>query len=274
MYTLLITPEQTRKILADIKQIYLLDMLNYNTQFAQKAITKMMRTQKIDDFDEFYRFVMVDESRIKEMFGYFFINVSWMFRDPEVFKMIREKVIPALDSYARIKIWCAGCATGEEAYSIAIILDELGLLDRTTIYATDIDTQALHVARTRRYSATHMLACTQNYYLSGGVKPFKNYYKVHNNEVILNERLANNICFAEHNLITDSSFNEFQLILCRNMFIYFNDDLQKHALQTFDKSLENGGFFISGYHERIHRNDLKKSFKLYSKLHRIYRKSY
>jgi chemotaxis protein methyltransferase CheR len=195
-----------------------------------------------------------------------------MFRDPTVFQKIREEIIPQLASYPVIKIWSAGCATGEEPFSLAILLHEAGLLQRSVIYATDVDPYALSIAKEGRYNLTGLTKSIENYYLSGGKEKFSDYYTIDHNSAFFDPKLSNNICFAEHNLITDAPFNEFQLILCRNVFIYFDTNLQSHSLMKFDSSLETGGFFVSGKQEYLEHTGINHHFEPYDIENKIYRK--
>ncbi len=268
----MITLNETKKLLVEIHSKFGYNMMNYDLSFSQKTIIKTMKSFHKHNYEDFRAYVLGDEMFIKEMFGNFFINVSWMFRDPEVFKKIREEIIPILASYPRIKIWSAGCATGEEAYSIAILLREAGLFERSIIYATDIDEYALDRAKNGTYKLQTSLQFMENYYLSGGTGKFSDYFTIKKNEIVLDTSLSEIICFAEHDLINDTSFNEFQLILCRNLFIYFDQNLQSHAVSTFDASLERGGFFISGKYEHLEGIGIESRFQVYDKKNKIYKK--
>ena len=268
----MITLNETKKLLVEIHTKYGYNMMNYDLSFSQKTIIKSMKSFNKHTYEDFRTYVLGDEMFIKEMFGNFFINVSWMFRDPEVFKKIRQEIIPKLASYPRIKIWSAGCATGEEAYSLAILLREAGLLERSIIYATDIDEYALDRAKKGTYKLQNSLQFMENYYLSGGSEKFSDYFSIKKNEIVLDTSLSEIICFAEHDLINDASFNEFQLILCRNLFIYFDQNLQSHAINTFDESLEPGGFFISGKYEHLEGIGIESRFQEYNKTNKIYKK--
>lgn len=268
----MITLEQTELLLHEIYNRYGHNMQNYEQNFAQRSIIKMMEKHKKQTYEEFANYLLRDETLIQEMFGMFLINVSWMFRDPTVFEKIRNEIIPQLASYPVIKIWSAGCATGEEAYSLAILLHEANLLKRSIIYATDADPYVLSIAKEGRYNLTGLTKSIENYYLSGGKEKFSDYYTIDFNGAFFDPKLSRNICFAEHNLITDAPFNEFQLILCRNVFIYFDTHLQTASLIKFQDSLEGGGFFVSGKQEYLENAGINRYFQPYDSENKIYKK--
>jgi len=179
------------------------------------------------------------------------VNVTEMFRDPAVFAKLRTEVLPRLATFPRIRIWVAGCATGEEAYSVAILLDEAGLLERSTIYATDIDGDSLRVATSAIYPADAMVRATRNYQASGGQRPFSDWYVARYDRCILSPHLRSRLEFFSHNLATDSAFGEFNLIMCRNVFIYFEETLQRRAEVMFRDSLAPFGNLVIGPREGL-----------------------
>jgi chemotaxis protein methyltransferase CheR len=195
--------------------------------------------------------VLRDPSLLASFLSTMTINVTEMFRDPLVFAKIRTELLPRLATYPRIRIWVAGCATGEEAYSVAIMLDEAGLLDRSTIYATDIDSESLRVAASAIYPADTMVSATRNYQASGGERPFSDWYIAKYDRSILSPTLRSRLEFFSHNLATDSTFGEFHLILCRNVFIYFEETLQRRAERMFWDSLAPFGNLVIGPREGL-----------------------
>jgi chemotaxis protein methyltransferase CheR len=195
-----------------------------------------------------------------------------MFRDPLFYKSIRENVLKRLATYPVIRVWIAGCATGEEAYSIAILLKEEGLLERSVIYATDINQKSLNKAREGIYGMEHMQNYTRNYMLAGGEHSFSEYYTAKYNSVLFEKSLRKNIVFSVHNLSTDKSFNEFQLIICRNVMIYFNQQLQNRVFDLFHKSLCNFGFLALGNKESLLFYDNKNDFEEVDRKEKIYMK--
>lgn len=200
----------------------------------------------------------------REFFQWFLetltVNVTEMFRDPSFYAGLRDEVLPKLASYPSIKIWHAGCATGEEVFSMAILLHEAGLLSRTRIYATDLNPANLDNAQKGILPLSQMKEYTQNYQRSGGKKEFSEYYTARYDQAILRKDLRENIVFLHHNLVTDGVFNEFQLICCRNVLIYFNKDLQNKVLRLFYDSLAPLGFLGLGIKESMLFSDLRNKF--------------
>ena len=200
------------------------------------------------------------------------VNVTEIFRDPGFFLSLRKNVLPILSTYPYIKIWDAGCSTGEELFSLAILLQEEGLLEKTRIYATDINQKVLKKAKEGIFPANQLPAITAAYYASGGKKEFSGYYVSHYGSLKFSSELIKNVIFYPHNLATDSSFNEFHLILCRNVLIYFNSELQERVFHLFDKSLVKLGYLGLGKKETISMSESANSFNFVDKENRIYRK--
>ena len=179
------------------------------------------------------------------------VNVSAMFRDPRFFRALREGAVPLLRTYPFIRIWQAGCSTGEEVYSLAILLQEEGLYDRCRIYATDMNEIVLKKAREGIYPLDVMKRYTANYLDSGGTRSFSDYYTAAYDHVILRESLRERVVFSQHNLVADGVFNEFNVILCRNVMIYFTQPLQERVLDLFSRSLARFGLLGLGSHESL-----------------------
>ncbi len=201
------------------------------------------------------------------------ITVTEMFRDPHVFKKIREEVCLHLKTYPRINIWHAGCATGEEAYSMAILLKEEGLLDRTQIYATDYNNHSLAIAKKGIYPAAQIKQYTQNYLASGAKASFADYYSAKYGSAKMNESLKKNITFANHNLMKDQAFAQMHLILCRNVLIYFDPELKNRVLDVFNQSLIHRCYLVLGDKENLDFSQLQDSFEMSSRKEKIYRKN-
>jgi len=262
---------ETKKLANKLYELYGYNILNYDLAFIQKTFIKFSERYNCKDYESLERLILGDETLIHDFLDDLFINVTEMFRDPEVFRIIRDSVISYLKSYPIIKIWSAGCATGLEAYSLAIILKELNIYDRSIIYATDIDSDAIRRAESGRYDCRNFFKNYENYYLSGGKERFSKYFSIDKDMVVINDDLKENICFATHNIITDDVFNTFSLILCRNMFIYFDSSLQSKGLNTFRHSLEYNGFLVLGKSESLHTNGGYSYFKAYDETSRIYK---
>ena len=201
------------------------------------------------------------------------VPVSEMFRDPPVFLALREKVLPLLASYPRINIWQAGCAHGQEVYSLAILLDEAGLYERSHIFATDFNPEALRLAHEGIYPAKDAKLWSRNYQEAGGQHTLANYYSARYDFVRLHERLRRHITFTNHNLVTDKVFCEAHLILCRNVLIYFSNPLQNRTLELFRDSLVRGGYLCLGMRESIDFAPVAIDFSVIDAKRRLYRRS-
>jgi chemotaxis protein methyltransferase CheR len=195
-----------------------------------------------------------------------------MFRDPEFFRALKSQVFPNLQTYPYRKIWHAGCSTGEEVYSLSILLKESGMLDSSIIYATDINTKALSQAKEAIYPLKLMQDYTRNYIRSGGEASFSEYYTAHYDEAILSSTIKKNIVFSLHNLVNDGSFNEFNMIVCRNVLIYFNKELQDRVFGLFHDSLSPLGYLALGSRESLLFSKYQSYYKVVDKVNKIYRK--
>jgi len=261
-------------LLEAIYQKYGYDFRQYSKAHIHRRIMNRMRLSRLEDISQIQSKVLKDETFANELLQDFSITVTEMFRDQEFYKSLREQVIPILKTYPFIKIWHAGCATGEEAYSMAVIMQEAGLYDRTTIYATDFNQHALNRAKEGIFSNKMMKEYTINYQLSGGKKSFSDYYTSKYDNVIMNQSLKNNIVWANHNLVTDSVFAEVNLILCRNVLIYFDHNLQNKVQKLFYESLINGGILCLGSKEGLRFSDFNDKYIELDKKQRIFKKRY
>ncbi len=261
-------------IIESIYQKYGYDFRQYAQAHIKRRIVNTIVMSGLHDIAQFKEKILTDEVFASKLLRDLSITVTEMFRDPHFYKTVREKVIPVLRTYPFIKIWHAGCSTGEEAYSMAIIMQEEGLYDRTTIYATDFNQHALSKAKEGIFSIERMKEYTTNYQLSGGHEAFSNYYTSSYDSVIMNQSLKRNIVWANHNLVTDSVFAEVHLILCRNVLIYFERPLQNKTHTLFFNSLINGGILCLGSKEGLQFSEL---YHLYSEMdsqQRIFKKKY
>jgi chemotaxis protein methyltransferase CheR len=216
--------------------------------------------------------ILHDPACLKRLVSDFSINVTEMFRDPLFFAGFREKVIPLLRTYPSIRIWHAGCSTGEEVFSMAILLHEEGLYDRAKIYATDINSDVLKIAKSGIFPIENMRKYTNNYIASGGKKAFSDYYHVTDDGVKFHSYLSKNMVFAQHNLATDRSFNEFHVILCRNVLIYFNKELQSKVHSLFYNSIGMFGVLGLGDKETIAFTDRAECYEVLSPNQKLYKK--
>jgi chemotaxis protein methyltransferase CheR len=200
------------------------------------------------------------------------INVTSMFRDPTFYLAFREKVVPMLRTYPFTRIWCAGCSTGEEVYSLAIVLEEEGLYDRTRIYATDINETVLATAKAGIFPLDKMQQYTQNYIRGGGRHDFSRYYVAAYEAAQFSSALTENVVFAQHNLAMDRAFNEFNVIVCRNVMIYFDKPLQDRVHELFYESLERFGVLALGHKESLAFTLLADRYEELDPAERVYRK--
>ena len=216
--------------------------------------------------------LLYDDSFFKIFIREFSITVTDMFRDPFVYKRIRKTVVPILKTYPFVKIWHAGCATGEEAYSLSILLKEEGVYDKATVFATDFNDAALDIAKKGIYSLDNAKKITADYQATGGLSSFSDYYHADYGAMALNKSLRDNITFANHNLVTDSVFGEMHLILCRNVLIYFEKVLQDRVLNLFKDSLVHNGLLCLGSKESLRFSAVNKQFRVIDENARIYQK--
>ena len=249
------------------------DYRDYEMQSIKRLIKVTMIKANIKDFKFFEIKVLDDSSLFEELFLELSINVTEFFRDVDTFKVLREKVLPYLNSYSHIRIWCCGCSTGEEPYSLAILLDELGMLKKSLIYATDINPFVLEEAKNGLFSNQKIQTSISNYINSGGLSDFSQYFESKKNYVKIHEKFRENVLFFQHSLVGSGVLNEFQLILCRNVMIYFNDKMKDNLFKLFSTSLDMSCFLVLGKSEEILSTEGKRYFKGYDKKNKIYIKS-
>lgn len=261
-------------LLEAVYQEYGYDFRQYSEAHIRRRIMNRMKLSGLKDVAQMQSKVLNDRAFAYELLQDLSITVTEMFRDQEFYRSLRENVIPVLKTYPFIKVWHAGCSTGEEAYSLAIILQEEGLYDRTTIYATDFNQKALDKAREGIFSTKTMKEYTINYQLSGGKESFSDYYTSKYDHVIMAQSLKKNIVWANHNLATDSVFAEVNLILSRNVLIYFDKHLQNKVQKLFYNSLINGGILCLGSKEGLRFTDFYEEYTDVDKKQRIFKKKY
>jgi chemotaxis protein methyltransferase CheR len=273
------TKEETAELeisllLEAIHRKYGYDFRQYSKAHINRRIKNRMALSGLEDISQIQSKILKDETFANELLQDLSITVTEMFRDKDFYRSLRENVIPILKTYPFIKIWHAGCATGEEAYSIAIILQEEGLYDRATIYATDFNQHALNRAKEGIISNSTIKEYTANYQLSGGKETLSDYYISSYGSVIMNQSLKKNIVWANHNLVTDSVFAEVHLILCRNVLIYFDNSLQNRVQKLFHESLVNGGILCLGIKESLRFTDFFEKYTELDNKQRIFKKKY
>jgi len=259
-------------LLEAIFQKYGYDFRQYSKAHINRRVMNRLRLSGLEDISQVQTKVLQNETFACQLFQDLSITVTEMFRDQDFYRSLRENVIPILRTYPFIKIWHAGCATGEEAYSMAIILQEEGLYDRATIYATDFNQHVLNKAKEGIFSNAIMKEYTINYHLAGGKESFSNYYTSNYDNIIMNQSLKNNIVWANHNLVTDSIFTDAHLILCRNVLIYFDNSLQNKVQKLFHDTLINGGILCLGSKEGLRFTDFFDNYTELDKTQRIFKK--
>lgn len=249
------------------------DFRDYSLAHLRRRLRHRLEASALPDMGAMLHRVLHDRSFFELLLRDLSINVTEMFRDPDIYLQIRAEVVSRLKTWPFVKIWHAGCATGEEVYSMAILLHEEGLLERCQIYATDFNQIALKKARDGIYALDQVRKFTANYLKSGGRESFSDYYTADDDAVILKNWLKKRIVFADHNLVTDSVFSEVQLVVCRNVLIYFNRELQARIFQTFYESLCPGGFLWLGSKESLRLSPLNESFEALFPDEKIYKKA-
>ena len=257
-------------LLEAVYQRYGYDFREYNQASVKRRLLQHLAKTKCHNLAELIPGILHNPDAFKALFFDMSVTVTEMFRDPWFFLVLREKVFPFLKTFPFINIWQAGCATGEEVYSLAIMLKEEGLYDRTRIYATDFNDAALEKAKARIYPLERIKEYSSNYQKGGGRKSLADYYRARYQSVIMDASLQENITFANHNLTTDGVFAEMHLVLCRNVLIYFNRALQNRALSIFRDSLCYNGFLCLGSKETVQFSSVQRDFAEFSAKERIY----
>jgi len=250
------------------------DFRDYSRAHVKRRVKYRMLQEGVKSISELQDNVLHDRSTFERLVRSLSINVTEMFRNPGFYKSVREKVIPALKTYPYLKIWHAGCATGEEVYSFAIMLKEEGLLERTQIYATDFNPDVIQQARKGIFPIRNIKEYTANYQKAGGKESFSDYYHANDELVIFDKNLKKNILFAEHNLVTDGVFAEVNMVVCRNVLIYFNRNLQNAVLKMLHESLIAGGFLALGTKESLMFSGEEKKYKAIDVRQKIFKKKY
>ena len=261
-----------RRITNTVYQVSGYDFRDYSPSSLSRRTVITMNAVQAENVDDFIDSLVNDKQVLVQFLSNLSINVTSMFRDPDVYLYLKTKVLPVLATYPHIRIWSAGCATGEEAWSLAIMLKEAGLYERSLIYATDFNPAVLHKAFEGKVALEKMSEYTENYLQAGGEKAFSHYYTTTDSYAHMRKDLRENIIFSTHNLATDSVFNEFHLILCRNVLIYFDNPLQDRVIRLFQDSLTNRGFLCLGNKESLNKENKEgRYFDSLSKNKRIYK---
>jgi chemotaxis methyl-accepting protein methylase len=272
-----IEPNELQKIeinllLEGLYQMYGYDFRGYVWSSLSRRILHRMRVERLPTITTLLEKVLHEQEFLERLLNDLSIQMTEMYRDPSFFAAFRSEVVPLLRDFPEIRIWHAGCATGEEVYSMAILMLEEGLAEKTRIYATDMNEKALIAAKKGAFPLKKMQQYTKSYLKAGGKKAFSEYYTTDHQFAYFHYSLNENLIFAQHNLVTDSSFNEFHVVLCRNVMIYFDKDLQQKVHSLIYNSLANRGFIGLGSKETLLCLPKYMQYEEFNSNERIYRK--
>jgi chemotaxis protein methyltransferase CheR len=248
------------------------DLRGYARSSLRRRITAFMQSEGITSVTALANRLQHDADCLQRLILAIYVHVTALFRDPETYLAIRTKVVPLLRTYPFIRVWVAGCASGEEAYSLAILLQEEGLYDRTRIYATDVDGRVLGKAATAVFPLSAMQSYTRNYLRAGGNLAFSDYYTANYDRAALRADLKRHILFAVHDLVSDGCINEFHLVMCRNVMIYFQLPLQQRVHRLLHESLATFGVLALGDKESLHFSGMDDRYEALDKAHKLFKK--
>ena len=267
----IISSTQVTELIDLVKRIHGFDFSGYTKASLKRRITRIMQLKKISYYD--LKHILVnDQPFFQDFLEEITVNVTEMFRDPTFYKAVNNQVVPYLSTYLHSKIWVAGCSTGEEVYSLTILMREAGLSQKSFIYGTDINTEVLKEARKGIYSLRNIKNYAENYQFTGLRGSISDHFTILYDAASIHNELKQNTLFSVHNLVSDGVFNEFQLISCRNVFIYFETELQERILELFYQSLCPLGYLCLGSKETIRSDAFKKKFKVINQKENIYQK--
>lgn len=264
--------DEIQGLLDAVYRQYGFDFRDYAHASIRRRILSRVQAERVRDVAELQEQVLRDPDCMERLLLACTVHVTSMFRDPGFYHVFRGAIIPLLRTYPFVRIWHAGCSTGEEVYSMAILLEEEGLYDRCRIYATDLSEAVIRQAKTGLFKLASMQEYTENYLKAGGRRSFSEYYTAQHDHALLRPSLRDQVVFAPHNLTTDSSFNEFNVILCRNVMIYFNAALQEHVHTLLYNSLGMYGVLCLGRKESIKFSPHEAAFELVDDPEKIYRR--
>ncbi|UZD56394.1 CheR family methyltransferase [Caldimonas aquatica] len=263
---------EVRELLDAVYRVYQHDFRHYAVASMRRRVRQAMSRFGCRSVDELRRLLLADAGVFAEMLQFLTVQLSELFRDPAYFRAVRDEVVPLLGTYPSIKVWVAGCSTGEELWSLAIVFEEEGLLDRTLFYATDINPKALAAAEAGVYPLERMAQFSANYRRAGGKRSLADYYSTGYNAAVFDRRLRRRVLFADHSLATDQVFSEVHLVSCRNVLIYFDRELQDRAVGLFRDALVHRGFLGLGTKETLRFSAHVSSFEEWLPAQRIYRR--
>lgn len=261
----MINDRELELLINEVFEYHGFDFGGYSRASLKRRVDRLFQLDGFEKFSDLLYRVRTEPTYFKRMVEEITVNVTEMFRDPLFYKLLREEIIPVLATKPFIRIWHAGCASGEEVYSMAIMLQEANLLQKSLMYATDINPIVLDTAKKGIFPLQMMKQYSENYMISGGKKDFSQYYTANYGFAKFSSELTGKMVFSEHNLVSDGSFNEFDLILCRNVLIYFDKELQDRAFVLFDQSLAKLGYLALGTKETLKFSSLGKRYSQINK---------
>jgi chemotaxis protein methyltransferase CheR len=259
-------------LLEGVYRHYGFDFRSYAYASIRRRLWKRVEGERLTTISELQARILHDPDSMERLLLDLSVNVTAMFRDPSFYKEFRDRIIPLLRTYPFLRIWHAGCSTGEEVFSMAILLEEEGLYDRARLYATDINDVVLQRARQGIFPLDRMQEYTENYLRAGGKRSFSEYYTAKYDGALFNSSLTRNIVFSQHNLVTDRSFSEFHVIFCRNVLIYFDRTLQNRVHALFYDSLVTLGILALGSKESLKFSQYEPCYEKLSSTEKLYRK--
>jgi chemotaxis protein methyltransferase CheR len=263
---------QLQELLVAVFERYNIDFRSYAVSSLRRRVARQMHEEKLTSIPQLQARVLADPAVMARLLCGLTVHVTAMFRDPNFYLAFREQAVPLLRTYPYLRLWVAGCSSGEEVYSLAILLEEEGLYDRCRLYATDVSDQILDKARSGIFPLSQMQEYTRNYQRAGGQGAFADYYTADSDFAIIRSSLRRNVVFAAHNLVADTSFNEFHAIFCRNVMIYFNRSLQERVHGLFYDSLLTFGYLGLGKSENIRFTRYERNYEPVRAGEKLYRK--
>ncbi|QEE49795.1 protein-glutamate O-methyltransferase CheR [Flavobacterium alkalisoli] len=257
----MISDRELEVLINEVFEYYGYDFSGYSRASLKRRVDRLYQIDGFTYFSDLLSKVRSEPGYVKHLVEEVTVNVTEMFRDPLFYKVVREEILPVLATKPFIRIWHAGCSTGEEVYSMAILLKEANLLHKSLLYATDINAIVLDTAKKGVFPLRMMKQYSENYMISGGKNDFSDYYTANYGLAKFSDEFTGKMVFSQHNLVSDGSFNEFDLIMCRNVLIYFDKNLQDRALQLFDSSLACLGYLALGTKETIKFSTVQDRFQ-------------
>lgn len=261
----MINDRELEVLINEVFEYHGFDFSGYSRASLKRRVDRLYQMDGFKSLGEMLSHIRMEPGYFKRMIEEITVNVTEMFRDPLFYKFLREEIVPVLATKPFIRLWHAGCSSGEEVYSMAIVLQEANLLHKSLMYATDINPQVIATAKKGIFPLQMMKQYSENYRVSGGKRDFSDYYTANYGFAKFSSDLSSKMVFSEHSLVSDGSFNEFDLILCRNVLIYFDKELQERAFTLFDQSLAKLGYLALGTKETLKFSSLQKRYKQQAK---------